>query len=961
MTHTVKPNRILLLLVALIVVTSTIPVRAQVSPANNRNATWELLPAVPERTADMQPWVRPLEGQLVRLTPKTLETVLSSAPMEFSRNVMESPTVLSLPDPDGKISRFRIVESPVMHPGLQARYPNIRTYLGQGIDDPSAVVRLDWTPQGFHSQVLSPNGAWYVDPFSRDDIEIYTSYRTADLDPATHQFECMMREEFDQVVQFPADVDTGSRTGESLRVYDIAIATTFEYTSFHGGTVESGLAAVVTALNRIDGIYENEFSVRMVLVENNDAVIFTTSSDPYTNNDTFAMLDENRFTLNLLIGSANFDVGHVFSTAPGGVAFVGSVCSVTNKAKGTSGSFSPVGDGFWVNVASHEMGHQFGSSHTFNGIAGNCGPNRSSSSAYEIGSGSTIMSYAGICSSDNIQSNADPYFVHRSFDVINVNVTGGLAASCKTPVETGNSGPSVNAGPDHTIPGQTPFELDVLSSSDPDGDPLTYCWEQRDLGVAQALSAADNGTSPIFRSYPPTTASNRYFPRLSNLLNNSTPLGEKLPTTDRLLRFYVTVRDNRAGGGGVNKDLVRLTVDKDSGPFIVTAPNVSTTLSGMTTVTWNVANTDMIPVECTEVNILLSTDSGLTYPTQLAMQTPNDGSEEVVLPNFESSVTTCRIRVQASNNVFFDISNTNFTIDPGVSAPIFVPTGSLMTSDISGAVTNANGIIEPGEIGLELDIDVENSGTGDSTQVVAILVPEQSTVSLMSQSVTYPDIAMGSSSFADSAFVFDLDPSHPCGEPLRFTMTVMSAEGVNSFSVEVDTGVLGPPAVTTASYTGPSVEIPDALVAGIEIPVVVSNSTMIEDVNIEVRISHSMPKDLFLALRGPLGQLVILSSRNAAGGAGTGYLGTIFDDEAPISISEGVDPYAGPHRPITFAGPGSGLSALNGEDAAGTWSLFVSDRAANEVGQIESWSIQFTSQQFACFPAPFELTGFTIH
>ena len=621
---------------------------------------WSTYPA-PQGPVGLEPWVQPEKYQYVEVDAVTLVDALERAPMEFTNDAIVRPLIMTLPMPDNSFARFSVVESPIMHPDLAAKFPEIRTYLGQGIDDPAATVRFDWTPVGFHAQILSPNGAVYIDPLWRNDTISYASYFKSDYRKGADGFNCLVPGE--QQMQMPEEGGGVASTGEIRRTYRLACAATLEYTNFHGGTQASGLAAVVTAINRVSGVYETEVSVRLSLVANNNIIIYTSSTgDPYTNNDGFTMLSQNQSNLNSVIGSANYDIGHVFSTGGGGVAGLGVVCNNSQKARGVTGLPAPNGDGFWIDYVAHEMGHQFGSNHCFNGVNGSCaGGNRNASTAYEPGSSSTIMGYAGICGADNLQPHSDPYFHSVSFDEIRIFTQSGGGNSCAQQSATGNLPPTVNAGADYVIPRNTPFAVTAVSGSDPDGDTITYSWEQRDLGAAQALSGADNGTSPILRVWNPTTNPTRTVPRLSNLLNNTLPIGEKYPAVNRTMDFRVVVRDNRAGSGGIGVDNMIVTINSAAGPFTVTSPNTNILLSGLITVTWNVANTTAAPVNAANVDIYLSTDGGNTFPTLLVSGAPNDGSEQVMLPSLNT--TTARIKVQGSGNIFFDISNTNFQIE----------------------------------------------------------------------------------------------------------------------------------------------------------------------------------------------------------------------------------------------------------------------------------------------------------
>jgi hypothetical protein len=617
---------------------------------------------LPLAARNVTPWISPDKYRLAQLNEPVLNERLSHAPLEFT-GATSSPLEITIPDPDGNFERFSVQYSPIMEDGLAAQFPEIRTYSGRGVDDPNATVRLDLTPQGFHASVLTPGGMWYVDPYFAGDSVHHASYYRRDL-RAKESWQCLVESQSASNTAFRAENAIAASSGSQLKTYRLACAATGEYTAYQGGTVALGQAAVVTAINRVTQVYEADFAIRLVLVSNNSSIIYTNSrTDPYNNTNPNLLLSKNQSNLDSVIGSSNYDIGHVVGTGGGGLAALGVVCRAGLKAEGETGSPDPTGDAFYIDYVAHEMGHQFGANHSFNGVTSNCsGANRNASTAMEPGSGTTIMAYAGICGVDDLQPHSDPYFHSISYDEIIAYTTTGLGSGCPVITATGNIAPTVTAGADYAIPIQTPFTL-TASGSDLNGDSLTYCWEERDLGAAQVVTGTDNGSSPIFRSFDPTSTPSRIFPQLSDILSNTATKGEQLPSLSRsAMKFRVTVRDNRTGGGGSNSDDMNVQVVSSAGPFAVTFPNSSVSLGGTQTVTWNVANTSVAPIGTSLVNLLLSTDGGYTFPTVLAANVANDGSETVTLPNISTSAA--RIKVEAVGNIYWDMSNSDFTINP---------------------------------------------------------------------------------------------------------------------------------------------------------------------------------------------------------------------------------------------------------------------------------------------------------
>lgn len=662
-----------------------------------------------ERIARAQSQEGPIRSfRRVGLSTTLLTSILRQAPIESNPEATQKRTLLTLPNADGTLSRFSIVDSPIMAPQLAARYPGIKTYAAQGVDDPTTTARFDWTPAGFHGIILSPKGTVLIEPASVNDLENYIVYFQGDVTVGAAECEVTTEEQEaaarrDTQVKKSSPAISAVTSGSTLRTYRVAVAATAEYTqAYGGGTVAGGLAAVTTTMNFVNAIYEREVAIRLTLVANNDAIIFTDpATDGYTPNNTGALINENQAKIDSVIGPANYDVGHVFDGAllgGGGFSWTGlagfNVVCASNKARGVDifRSVSPT-NVFAYYSAAHEFGHQFGATHTFNTTSGTCGGQRSPSTAYEPYNGSTIMAYRFACSPDDLQS-LDTYFHNASIEQIVNFTTNANGNTCALQTGTGNNPPTVDAGPIYTIPMGTPFIL-TATGGDPDGDAVTYGWEEFDLGTA-APPNTDDGSRPIFRSFAPVSSSSRTFPKLQDVLSGFATMGESLPTTMRTMNFRVTASDNRSGGGGVNSAATQVNVRSDAGPFTVTAPNTGASWANGTTqtVTWNVANTNNAPVSCANVKITLSTDGGLTFPTTLVASTPNDGSEAVAIGGAPSG--SARIKVEAVGNVFFNISGA-FTI-----------TGSA-TNTLTIASINPNN-------GVNISVSpTDNSGLGNGT------------------------------------------------------------------------------------------------------------------------------------------------------------------------------------------------------------------------------------------------------
>lgn len=797
MKHLASPRRIASLFVFLVSAVCGTALQAA-GPASGGNSAFPLWQPVDEQSIAPGP-ARPLvpaSYRTVRLNEAALNEILARAPMEFTVARNEQP-IITLPMPDGTIARFQFEESPIVEQALADKYPELKTYRGQGLDDPTATLRFDWLPTGFHAMILSPSGTVLIDPYATGDRSNYMTYWKRDAVRNPESFVCHVDGDEEVPPEVAGRTDAPAViSGGTLRTYRLALASTNEYAVAVGGNTKAGtLAAEVLIMNRVNGVYERDLSIRMVMIGNNDLITYagdntscggacTSANDPYTNNNGSTMLGQNQTTIDGVIGSANYDIGHVFSTGGGGIAQLAVVCG-NSKAKGVTGLSNPVGDAFAIDYVAHEMGHQWAANHTFNGTSGSCGGgNRSNTSAYEPGSGITIMAYAGICSTQDLAAHSIDTFHVKSLEVIAAFSQTGGGNTCAASTSTGNTAPTVTGPGNFTIPKGTPFALTAVAS-DINGDAITYDWQEYDLdaggvGTTAVPNTDSDGTPrPIFVPLLPTVGGTRTFPALTYILNNANVppattggflTGELLPAISRTMVFQVIARDNHASGGGINTATSTITVSGGAGPFAVTAPNTAVSVPALSSlnVTWNPANTAAAPVSAANVKISLSTDGGLTFPNVLAASTPNDGAQTVTLPNVQT--TTARIKVEAVGNIFFDISDANFTITPaviggnadlsgltissGTLSPAFAP-GTLAYTDVvtnaTSSVTVAPTLADAGA-SVKVNGNTVASGTASAAialavgngNVINVVVTAQDGITTKSYSITVTRAAGGS-------------------------------------------------------------------------------------------------------------------------------------------------------------------------------------------------------------------------
>lgn len=811
-----------------------LPLLAQAAPAIWRDVKPADIPAVGLRQ------IQPLRTRTFQMEPASLQALLRRAPAPGVTGTT-LPTLL-LPMPDGRDLSFRIAQSRVMQPGLAAKFPMIKTYVGTATADASITARFQWDPRGFRAMIFSPKGTVFIDPYSRGDSRNYQVYFAHDMPAKRRPVDTLYTPKKSLASKSASSgasagllgaANRGASISGDLRTYRVAIGTTYEYASYHDPIDPPTrteprksvvMAELVNVVNRVSGVYERELGIRMELIDGNENAIYTTPAQPYTDQAGPGMVEINTAVLDLNVGNENYDIGHVASTGGGGIAGLGVVCNTESKGAGVTGLGDPVGDGYYIDFVAHEMGHQFGANHTYNGDeATNCDPNRNASTAYEPGSGVTIMGYAGVCSEQNIADHSIDTFNAASFDEIYDYSRNGEGNTCPIKTNVSNNTPMADAGlGGFSIPKQTPFLL-TGASCDADNDALTYQWEEYDLGPAGTPNGAATTTAPLFRSFLPTASPTRVFPQPSDLINNTQTLGEILPNTNRPLKFRLTVRDNQVfpqSGGVASADLA-FSVTASAGPFLVTSPNTAQDYAGgqAITVTWNVANTTAAPVSCPNVDIALSSDGGLSFPISLASGVANDGSQAVNLPLVSTS--EARIRVKCSNNVFFDISNVDFNINK--QAPVLAIASGYENPDTNGAY-NLSWVRPNGASGP--DTLMESSSCGPSFADDASEALAQGANSKWTGSVQWTSMTNSADSSA-AYFIPDLVMQNeslslinpiaiPAGATasLRFTTRQGLEDGYDFGHVEVQIG--SGAWQTLASYTGPSEAItPDGVFDGI--------------------------------------------------------------------------------------------------------------------------------------------------
>jgi subtilisin-like proprotein convertase family protein len=691
-----------------------------------------------------------------------------------------------VPNSNGIMEQFSVVESSNFVPELQAQFANIRSYSGIGITDKKASINFSIAPNSIQTMILRGDSASeFIDPLP-DDKSIYVVSISQSRSKGVLPLSC-------KTVNVALSKDLAQKasqlksSGGQFKTLRLALSCTGEYTQYFGGTVAQALAGMNATMTRVNGIFNRDLAVKLLLIANESSIIYTNANtDPYSNAKAGvdgAWHSELQNNLTSVIGNANYDIGHLFGATGGGgdAGCIGCVCidpTISEPNGKGSGYTSPAnsipeGDAFDIDFVAHEMGHQLGANHIFSYDVEGTGV------SMEPGSGSTIMGYAGITDYD-VQNTSDDYFGYASIKQIQDNLA---FKTCPVSITLSNQTPTVNAGLDYTIPKGTAFVLNG-TATDPNGDAMTYCWEQNDSATnkesndnSKAYEEKANG--PNFRSYLPTNVTNRYFPAFNKVLAGQlSTTWESVSTIGRNLNFVFTARDNAVSGfGQTNSDAVLITVDGNKGPFSVTsqeASDVSWLLSSSQSITWIVNGTNTL-AGAANVNIKLSIDGGLTFPITLTSNTPNDGSEVITAPS--TAAKNCRILIEPTANVFYAVNGAPFTIGYSVETTCEVYTFSAPSAIPESQTYAERTIVVPASTGEISDVNF-NIGFAHqymSDVQIEVVSPSGTTVKLF-------DKSCGSTDGSVILTYDDLGGALSCGSSV--SQTVVPASVLSAFNGE---------------------------------------------------------------------------------------------------------------------------------------------------------------------------------
>ena len=685
-----------------------------------------------------------------KLNESLLTQKIAASTNKSSKNTTSEITI---PNAEGILERFMIWESSNFDAELQAKYPEIRAYEGTGLDDKTAKVHFSVAPIGVQTMVLRSGMASEFIEQNPENKSEYVLFTSKNKDTSKSLF-CKTKEDNTKKTSYKtAKTASNTKTFKTLR---LALSCTWEYAAFFGGTKAGALAGMNATMTRVNGLFNKDLAVKLIIIANNEDVIYIDSNDPYSNAEdgvvNGAWSAEVQNTLTNVIGESNYDIGHLFGRSGGGgdANCIGCVCVNSEKGSGyTSPSDGkPTGDTFDIDYVAHEMGHQLGGHHTYSSVIEGTGAN------IEPGSGSTIMAYAGVTGDYDVQNNSDDYFAYTSILEIQNNLA---TKTCPISIAiVNNNPPIISAGLDYIIPINTPFIL-TGTGSDPDGDTITYCWEQNDSATTTsgnlsiAYPAKPDG--PLFRSLPPTSSPIRYMPSFNTVLQNRlTTRWESVSSLARTLHFSLTARDNAAlGSAQTNTANMIVTVSPTVGPFAVTSQNtndIGWQKGSFQAITWDVNSANTLPGS-TNVNIKLSTDGGLTFPIVLLSNTPNDGSQTITAP-LDITATNCRLLIEPTDNIYYALNSSSFAI--GYTSATTCNSYSFGSLSIPfGSTFTSKTVTIPASTGIISDVNVTINVTHErfSDLEIQIINPQGTVVKLFDKQC----------SVANSTLIFSYDDS----------------------------------------------------------------------------------------------------------------------------------------------------------------------------------------------------------